>query len=305
MLGIHSISSYKAKNTINNYERKDLFCINDSFIKDKIGFESLSIKDENESLVSMCLKACEGLDIEYSKISCLVLVSQNQDIRIPHSSALLQKELGLSKDCACYDIALACSGYVYALSNIIAFMSSNGLEHGLLFTCDPYSKIVDKKDKNTALLFADAASVTYISKDYKLQALKFSFGTDGSGYEHIFCKKDVLSMNGQAVFNFAASAVVKHIEDFLSKNDFLKDEIDLFLFHQGSKYLLDTLTKRLKLDPKKVPFLAASYGNTVSSSLPLLLQEFISKKGYNKILLSGFGTGLSYATTLLKFKEEK
>ena len=305
MLGITKISSYKASKNINNYEKKELFSINDDFIKNKIGFENLKIKDENESVISMCLKACENLNIDLSNIDCLVLVSQNQDIKIPHSSALLQSELNLSKNCACYDIALACSGYVYALSNIISFMNFNGLQNGLLFTCDPYSKIIDKNDKNTVLLFGDAATVTYISKDYKIEAKNFAFGTDGSAYKSIFCEKDILSMNGQAVFNFAATTVVKHINDFLSKNNLNKDDIDLFLFHQGSKYIIDTLSKRLNLNPDNVPFLAASYGNTVSSSIPLMLENFIKEKRYDKILITGFGTGLSYASGLLKFKEDK
>lgn len=116
--------------------------------------------------------------------------------------------------------------------------------------------------------------------------------------EAIFCEKDSLEMDGRAVFNFAATTIPKHIEAFLQELNLSKDEIDKFLFHQGSKYIVDTLAKRLGLEPRKFDFLAGNYGNVVSSSLPLMLESLWEEK-MDKILMCGFGTGGSYASSIL------
>ena len=298
MLGILDIGIALGENKISNYARKEKFGINDEFIEQKIGFKTL--RTTKNGVINLCLKAFEHLKSkkEIKNIECLILVSQNQDIRIPHTSALLHKELGLSKDCLCFDIGLGCSGYVIALANILSLMKTYGMQNGLLFTCDPYSKIIDEDDKNTTLLFGDGASVSLISRDFLYSALAFKFGVANEACEAIFCEKDILQMDGRAVFNFAVSTIPKHINMFLEELNLNKNEIDKFLFHQGSRYIVDTLAKRLELEPQKFEFSAQTYGNMVSSSLPLIL-ESILKENLNKILICGFGTGGSYASSIL------
>lgn len=305
MLGISDIGTYICSDKISNFDRKTDFDINDEFIKEKIGFQSLSKSLDDEKTSTMCLKAFEKIKnkIDLTTIDCLVLISQNPDVKIPHTSAILHNKLNLSSNCACFDIGLGCSGYVYGLSIILSFMQNNGLRNGLLFTCDPYRKIIDNNDKNTSLLFGDGASVSYISKDYKYKAKSFKFGTNGSKYENIFCKKDTLFMNGRGVFEFSATTIPKHILDFLEEEKISIDNIDRFILHQGSKYIIDTIRQRLKIGKEKIPFKANLYGNTVSSSIPILLEnEFQSKECYNNILISGFGTGLSWASAILQRK---
>lgn len=298
MLGITDIGIALGENKISNYARKGKFDINDDFIEQKIGFQNLCTTKNGTT--KLCLKAYEHLSSkrEIKDIECLLLVSQNQDIRIPHTSALLHKELGFSKDCLCFDIALGCSGYVIALANILSLMKSYDIQNSLLFTCDPYRKIINENDKNTSLLFGDAASASFISKDCLYSALGFKFGIMSEACEAIFCEKDSLQMDGRAVFNFAATTIPKHIEAFLQEFNLSKDEVDKFLFHQGSKYIVDTLAKRLGLEPRKFDFLAQNYGNVVSSSLPLMLESLWEEK-MDKILMCGFGTGGSYASSIL------
>ncbi|EAH8848254.1 ketoacyl-ACP synthase III [Campylobacter lari] len=307
MLGICDIGTYICSNKISNFERKKDFDINDEFIREKIGFQSLSKSSDEEKTSTLCLKAFEKIQhkIDLSSIDCLVLISQNPDVKIPHTSAILHNKLNLSKNCACFDVGLGCSGYVYGLSIILSFMQSNNLKHGLLFTCDPYRKIIDNNDKNTSLLFGDGASVSYISKDYKYKIKSFKFGTDGSKYTNILCEKDVLFMNGRGVFEFSATTIPNHIINFLQEEQIDLQNIDRFIFHQGSKYIVDTIRQRLKLDKDKVPFGANFYGNTVSSSIPILLENEFRKKCYNTILISGFGTGLSWASAILQGKKDE
>ena len=171
------------------------FSIDEIFIKEKIGFEYLTRKQKDEKASNLCIKAYEKLvDVDKNAIDCIVLITQNGDFKIPHTSAILQDKLNLTKNCACFDINLACSGYIYGLCAILGFMQINGFKQGLLFTCDPYSQIINDDDKNTALLFGDAASVSLINTEPIYVPKAFKFGTDGAGFEAIFCQKDRLSI---------------------------------------------------------------------------------------------------------------
>ena len=305
MIGIETIAYYIPETTRSNYELMEKFSIDEHFIKDKIGVENTAVKAVKEEASDLCLKAWNNLPEEVqsrirAKIDCIVVVTQNPDSNIPHVSAKIHSYLEANEDCACFDISLGCSGYVYGLSIVESFLEKNGLRNALLFTADPYSKIVDSNDKNTALLFGDASSVTILGNNKVYELGKFTFGTIGKSYRELTCNDNVLYMNGRAIFEFAARYVPRDIEKILAENSLKKEEIDLFLFHQGSKYIIDTITKRAKLDKDKVPFLAAGYGNTVSSSIPIMLAGFVQKPEYRTILISGFGVGLSWSGTILK-----
>jgi 3-oxoacyl-[acyl-carrier-protein] synthase-3 len=106
-------------------------------------------------------------------------------------------------------------------------------------------------------------------------------------------------MNGRAIFDFAAKHGPTNLSAMLAKNFVTSDEVDLFLFHQGSKYIVDTLTKRSRIDKSKVPFAAGDYGNTVSSTIPIMLGDILTDQDIKTIAISGFGVGLSIASTIL------
>lgn len=303
MLGIKEIASYLPEKRVSNYDKKIKFELDDDFIENKIGVKSHSLKEENEKSSDLCVKAFDNLikkiDIDIESIDCCVVVTQNPDFNIPHTSAIVHGKLGLLNKCACFDISLGCSGYVYGLSNILAFMKNNGLKNGLLFTSDPYSDIIDKEDKNTALIFGDGSTITYISEDAIFVPQDFSFGTNGSSYKELICE-DKLYMNGRAVFNFTATIIPTHIQELLKKNELNDNNIDKYVLHQGSKYIVDTIRKRLKVDESKVPFDMYEYGNTISSSIPIILEKEIKNIKNNIIVVCGFGVGLSWASSILK-----
>jgi len=234
-------------------------------------------------------------------VDCLIVCTQNPDgSGLPHTSAVVHGKLGLPQECACFDIALGCSGYVYGLSIIKAFMRDNGMATGLLFTADPYSKIIDPQDKSTVLLFGDAATASLIedSPDAWVPG-PFRLGTCGKDGGALENRSGTLHMNGRAVFTFSATAVPPQVSALLKDTGLGPADIDLFLFHQGSKFIVDQLAKRLALPAEKVPMNLAGQGNTISSSVPLLLQQHLADAGLHRILLSGFGVGLSWASCLL------
>ena len=307
MTCIVDIGSYIPAGRESNYAKKTQFDIDDEFIRDKLGVEEVSRKAPDEETSDMCVKAHADLEARLGRrigaVDCLIVCTQNPDGRgLPHTSAIVHGKLGLPQDCACFDVALGCSGYVYGLSVIKSFMRDNGMSTGLLFTADPYSKIIDPQDKNTVLLFGDAATASLLQTQGPPGAWvpgPFRFGTCGKDGGALENRNGTLHMSGRAVFNFSATAVPPQVTVLLKNAGFSTSDIDLFLFHQGSKFIVDQLVKRLDLPADKVPLNLAGQGNTVSSSLPLLLQGRLDDSRLNRMLLSGFGVGLSWASCLL------
>ncbi|KAB2953768.1 ketoacyl-ACP synthase III [Heliorestis acidaminivorans] len=310
MIGIENVGIYVPNYYISNYDKKDKFEIDDNFIKDKIGVEQVTRKSINEDTSDMCVEAFRHLttkvDINIEDVECLIVCTQNPDNNgIPHTSSIVHSKLKGKESCACFDISLGCSGYVYSLSIIKSFMEANGMNKGLLFTADPYSKIIDEDDKNTSLLFGDAATVTLLTNSKNSWfPRKFLFATNGKGSGALHNNNGVLEMDGRAVFNFSATVVPLQVNNLLKEIDMKLDDIDLILFHQGSKYIIDTLIRRLKLDKEKVPIELNKHGNTVSSSIPLILEQSITKP-INRILMSGFGLGLSWGSCVIEKRKKE
>lgn len=301
MIGIEEIAGYIPQNRISNYALAQKYGLEESFIQNKIGVISRSVMGENESVLTMCLEAFRNLQrkIDVSNIDAVVGITQNPLYNIPHLSALLHKELGLSKNTACFDVALGCSGYVYGLSILQSFMTCNGFKRGLLFSADSYSKIIDENDKNTALLFGDGASVTLLGEKGEFHIQKTLFGSDGLGWDSLICQDRKLEMNGRQVFNFAATEVPKQITQLLDVQNLSDRDIDLYILHQGSRYIVQTIQKRLGVEESKVPYEILEYGNTISSSIPLILMNYLHQKDIKRIVLSGFGIGFSWASSIL------
>ena len=304
MIGIKELGYYIPENKRSNYSLKEKFQIDDSFIENRIGIKAVAFKEKDEEASGLCVKAYNNLQdktgINIEIVDCIICVTQNPDFNIPHTSAIIHGKLGANESCACFDISLGCSGYVYGISVIKNFMEGNNFKNGLLFTADPYSKNINPEDKNTFLLFGDAATVTWMAEDYTYEIAKTDFGTMGKDFEELICV-DKIAMNGRAIFNFAARKVPTSLKKTLKLNETSLKEIDLVIFHQGSKYIVDTLSGFLKLEADKVPFDIADYGNTISSSIPIILSKRMNERR-KKILITGFGVGLSWATTILKYK---
>jgi 3-oxoacyl-[acyl-carrier-protein] synthase III len=305
MTGIKAIGQYIAPDTISNLARAERAGKDKDFISDKIGFESVARLSGDLETSDMCVAAFEDLrkhsGIRAEDIDCLIVCTQNPDARgLPHTSAVVHRKLGLGHDVACFDISLGCSGYVYGLSVILSFMQTNGLHNALLFTADPYSRILDGENWDTELLFGDAATVTWLGHDPAYRCHPAMFGTNGSMGHSIAVspQNGKLGMLGSNVFKFSMTAVPDQIQRYLKREMLTPADVDVFLFHQGSRFIVENLAKKMRLPLEKVPFEASRIGNTVSSSLPLLLMPRLQTRP-KRILMCGFGVGLSWATMML------
>lgn len=306
---IRAVSTYIPSSVVDNIEQGKSFGEGESFIRNRIGALCLPRKDNSEETSDMAAKAlinlAEKASLPLEKIQALVLVTQNGDGEgLPQTSSIIQHKMGMRKDIAAFDISLGCSGYVYGLVILKAFMQSLGLTEGVLITCDPYSKIIDPTDKNTALLFGDAASATWMAEDGDWEILSSVYYTDGAGAAYLKIEEGRLKMNGRQIFNFAVSQVPRQIEDLLEKERLCLKDIDIFSIHQGSAAIVREIGKRFPLVRDRFVDYLMDTGNTVSTSIPLILEKYFCKMEIKKILISGFGVGLSLASTILQRREK-
>lgn len=277
----------------------------DSLIS-KIGILATSRKQVEQETSDLCVLAFDDLSeklgdrLSKDTIDLLVVVTQHPDgAGLPHTSAILHGKLDMPRSCFALDISLGCSGYVAGLAAVTGYLMATGGKRALLFTCDPYSKSLSEDDRNTAMIFGDAATVTLIEPGSQWQIGAFDCGTDGKASKALERDvKGVLRMDGRAVFNFCALSVPRSVNEVLRKNGITKEDVDRFVLHPGSKYIVDTVAKRLGIiTPLTLD--CEGYGNTVSSSVPLILST-LDRTTARTLVLSGFGVGLGWATCVLK-----
>ena len=305
MIGIKNVASFIPEDALDNLQRVEKFRESSDFITKKIGALKLPRKNEMEETSDLAVKAIEQLleateGLKKNSIDALVVVTQNGDDEgLPHTSAIVQEKMGLPKSIAAFDVSLGCSGYVYGLHILKGFMESVGLKNGVLVTADPYSKIVDPDDKNTSLLFGDAATATWLGDSPSWLIGPALFGTDGKGKGALRKNDSCLTMNGRQVFDFAAKNVTKNINELLKKAKIDAKKIDVFCIHQGSYAIVDAISRRFKEHQHKFIRDIESTGNTVSSSIPLLLEKHVLNSDCKTVIISGFGVGFSWGTGLL------
>ncbi|WP_426153745.1 ketoacyl-ACP synthase III [Pseudomonas sp. DC3000-4b1] len=306
MIGIKSIASYVPAAGLDNYAQGAKFGKDEEFILGKIGSAFLPRKAPEQETSDLCVEAVNALfannpTLRKDAIDALIVVTQNGDAEgLPHTAAIVQHKLGLTTTVAAFDISLGCSGYVYGLYALKGFMEAAGLKNGLLVTADPYSKIVDPEDRNTTMLFGDAATATWMGEDATWQLGKSMFGTDGAGAEHLKVNDGVFYMNGRQVFNFALLKVPQHLAALLEASGLSADDIDAYCIHQGSAAIVDAVARRFEEDkPEKFVKDMVETGNTVSSSIALLLEKHLMDSSWKRVAISGFGVGLSWGSAIL------
>ena len=309
MIGIKAISSYIPKEGVDNFKQAETFEESASFVETKLGARFLPRLEQGDDTSDIAVKAVDALlcesDLAKEDIDALIVVTQNPDGQgLPHCAALVHQKLALPTHVAAFDVSLGCSGYVYGLSILQGFLAASGKKNGVLVTADPYSKVITTPNRTTSMLFGDAATATWMGENPQLVVSDCSFGTDGKGAEHLKVEQGELYMNGRQVFNFASLNVAPAIKTLLEKNDWPEESVDAFILHQGSLAIVDAIARRFKGSEAKFIKALENTGNTVSSSIPLILKNYLSNDSSARLVLSGFGVGFSWATCLLKRNEE-
>jgi 3-oxoacyl-[acyl-carrier-protein] synthase-3 len=297
-----------------------------------IGIRERRICDVDTCSSDLCFRAAKKLiednKIDVNTIDVLLFLSQTPDYRMPATAPLIQDRLGLPNTTASLDLVLACSGYVYGLSTAFAYASQQGINRVLLLVGETFTKLTSPYDKVNWPLFGDAGTATLIEKGDYCDSY-FELMTDGSGAKSLIIpagefrnpatvenlqitereegnrrSDHQIYMDGMDVFNFTLRVVPKSIKNMLTALSIQSDDIDYFLFHQANKFMIDFIVKKLKIDTTKVPYCIDRFGNTSSASIPLtIVSELGGKiKEKQKIILCGFGAGLSWGTVYTELK---
>lgn len=297
----------------------------------KVGVSSRHIAGKNETAGDLAEKAARKLFAEYAisprEIDFVMLCTQSPDYFLPSTACLLQHRLGIPTTAGAFDYDLGCSGCIYGLALAKGLISSGTANNVLLLTAETYSKYLHHSDKSNRSIFGDGAAACLISAEGEAEIGNFVLGTDGKGAEYLIVRSgaarmrektryattdeeghtkhdDYLYMNGGAIFNFTLDAVPKMRQQVLQKNCMEANEIDLYVFHQANKFMLDTLRKVCVIDKDRFYVDLSTTGNTVSSSVFIALKECMDTKRIQKgmnVMIAGFGVGLSWGGTILKF----
>lgn len=271
-------------------------------------------------------------DADRREIDALFFATQTPDYTLPTTACIIQQRLGLRRDIAAFDINLGCTQFVYALSTAKAYVES-GLAKKVLVLCgDTPTRLINPKDKSAVALFSDAGSACIVEKNddsAATQIADFVFGVDGRGYADLICpasamrhpprpedfaetddgsgniRRNVdLFVNGFKIFAFAFKIVPQTVEKILQKNGMKKGDIDLFVFHQAGKKIVESAAQRLDLDSEKVWLDVRDKGNCGGSSIPIAIADAIAAgriKTGMKVLVCAFGVGLSWGAAILDF----
>ncbi len=271
----------------------------------KTGIASRCVADEKTALDLAELAAARLFALSGerpSDVDFIILCTQSSEYRLPSSACLLQHRLSIPITAGAISIDHGCSGFIYGLSIAKGLIIGGMVKKVLLVTAETYTKYIAPDDKSTRSIFGDGAAATLIDEEVASRIGAFSFGTDGSGAEKLIVRDGRLFMDGPDIFNFTLDIVPKTMEDVLSKNGLSHDNIDLYVFHQANKFMLDTIRKVNGLPREKFYVNLELTGNTVSSTIPIALKQLDDAgrlKPGMKVMLMGFGVGLSWGATIM------
>jgi len=333
MAFIKAISYYLPEKVVTNEDLvKEFPEWSVSKVAQKVGVDLRHLAAADETAGDMAEKAARKLFGEYQidpkSIDFLMLCTQSPDYFLPSTACLLQNSLGIPTSAGAFDYNLGCSGCIYGLAMAKGLITAGIAKNVLLLTAETYNKYLHPSDKSNRSIFGDGAAACLISTDGFAEIGEFVLGTDGRGANNLIVKTgasrqkkvtgqfveddeghiwydDYLYMNGGAIFNFTLDTVPTLMKDVLEKNNLQKDEIDYFVFHQANKFMLNTIRKVCVLPKEKFYVNMSTMGNTVSSTVLIGLKECILNQTItagDKVMISGFGVGLSWGGTILTFE---
>ncbi len=334
---IDAISYYLPEKLLTNEDLKSRFHgIKIDDLTRLTGVKNRHIAAEGETAADMAVEAARQLfeehSVEPSSIDFILFNTQWSDYITPATACIIQDRLGIPKTSGALDLSQGCTGFIYGLSVAKGLVETGSARKVLLLTSDTITHSIHPSDRSNQAIFGDGAAATLISAHFdepKRGIGNFTFGTDGSGYQEIIIKHGgaryplprfraedyrdnygnirndaCFYMNGAAIFSFSVKIVPEILIRTLEANNLQQGDIDFFIFHQANRIILETLIKKNKITPEKTIISLENQGNTVSSTIPIALHEAVrlgKVRSGDKVLLAGFGVGLSWAGCVVKW----
>jgi 3-oxoacyl-[acyl-carrier-protein] synthase III len=299
-------------------------------IYEKTGIRRRHVVQGNECASDLAQAAAEKLLAGYdrSQVDFVLFCTQTPDYLLPTTACILQHRLGLPTRCGALDFNLGCSGYIYGLALAQGLIASGQAANVLLLVAETYSRHIHPGDKSVRTIFGDAGAATLVSRQSRNKLHSFVLHTDGGGAEQLILRPggarqpgrseapatvdesgnvrdpNCLFMDGPEIFNFTLQAVPRLVNDVLAKAGLNLAQVDRFVFHQANAFMLEHLRRRLRIPPERFEVCLENCGNTVSATIPVALEAALQAGRIQpgmKVLLAGFGVGLSWGGCLLEW----
>lgn len=322
---IKNLSSYLPENVLTNYDLEKKLDTNNDWIVTRTGIEERRIADKNESSANMAIKAVKKLIEKNENISdadAVIVATSTKSYTFPSTAGLIQKEFNIKNSCLAFDISAACSGYIYALNTAASLVESGECKKVLIVATEKCSDIINWEDRSTAILFGDGVSAALIeAREYDESGVIIAtdIGSEpndeilivkGGGSAEPITEKNVedklnsISMEGTEVFKKAVTTFDETIRKTVKSANLELNDLNLIITHQANTRIMNAVAKKLGLDDSKFYVNIQKYGNTSAASVGIAFIEAFEKNAIKKgdyVLLTAFGAGLTWGSTLIKF----
>lgn len=311
--------SYLPETIVTNDDLSKIMDTSDEWISSRTGIRERHLVKE-ETTTTMCVEAANralaDAKLSAEEIDLIIVGTITAEHITPSAACEVQAGIG-AKNAIAFDVNAACSGFLFALHIAHSYLQSGIFKKALILGAETLSKIMDWNDRSTCVLFGDGAGAAVVSASEQ-GVLGFDLGSDGAKGHVLSCRnrennnpliqnpiaQDYVHMDGQEVYKFAVSTVPKSIEKVLEQAQMTPSDVDYFVLHQANIRIIQSVAKRLKVPEEKFPIGLDHCGNISAGSVPILLDE-MNKKGMlnpgHKLVLAGFGAGLTWGTTVLEW----
>jgi len=323
-VGIVGIGSYVPETVLTNHELEQMVDTSDEWIRTRTGIveRRLAVDGETTSDLALeaSLRALKDANIRKEDIDLIIVATASPDMIFPSTACFLQQKLGL-KNIPAFDVAAACSGFVFGLSVAWQYVATGTYKTVLFVGADTLTHFVNWQDRSTCVLFGDGAGAVILREtEPGYGILSCSLSSDGSGAnllkipagganlpgtaESVNEGLHFIQMNGNEVFKFAVRAIPEVSERALKEAGLTVDDVDFFIPHQANSRIINTAAARLRIGADKVVTNIEKYGNTSTASIPLALDEIWQQGKLEKgslLLLVGFGAGLTWGANIVRW----
>ena len=317
---ITAVGSYKPSKVLTNEDMEQLVETSDDWIISRTGIKERRIAADDEFTSDLCYEAIKNLAKKYNKdisdVDLIIVSTLTPDYRTPSVASYVQGRLGL-ENAAAIDVNAACAGFVYGINMANAYISSGMYNKIIVVAGEVLSKITDYSDRNTCVLFGDGAGAFLIENDEESSFITSTSGSEGKLAESLYCTdvsktmfgKDLeqigfVNQNGKEVYKWAIKMVPREIEKVAEKANVELKDVDWFVPHSANLKMIQNICKRSEYPFEQTLHSLVYYGNTSSATIPLAIDDAVDRGDIKKgetILLFGFGGGLTYSSSLIKW----
>ncbi len=308
-----------------NKELEQMVDTNDEWITARTGIKERGILEKDKGTSYMAVKAAEMV-LEQTRVSpdeldLIIVATVTPDMPVPGTAPFVQKELGAS-NCWGFDLNAGCTGFLYALATGSQFIETGKHKKVMVIGADKMSSIINYKDRNTCIIFGDAAGAVLLepSEEGDLGIADFDLRLDGSGAKYLYVtaggsvqpanhetvekKMHCIYQDGKTVFKHAVIGMSDVSARLIEKNKLQSKDIKLLIPHQANVRIIDAVSKKINLEQDQVVVNIEKYGNTTAATIPLAMSEAYQEKKMSKgdcIIMTAFGAGFTWGSLLLKW----